>query len=675
MTTQDYAAFLMTTQDYAAFLASKALTAPLRGLTKLPTLASHLYPFQRDAVAFGLRAGSWACFLDTGLGKTAVELEWCRHAAAASNGRALILTPLAVARQIEAEGARWGYPVRVIREQVDAANGINVCNYDRLERLDVPSFGAVALDESSILKNATGATARALIASVAHTRWRMAATATPAPNDHMELGQHAELLGVLSGVEMLSRFFINDTMTASHAWRLKRHAVTAFWDWVASWARMASMPSDLGDDDGAFVLPPLEIRRHHATGVQAKVPGLLFAGATSATEMHAVKRQTADARAQAAVGIIMEEWCGDLSTEKTGSVGPRSTPHIASDAGSRESRAIPTRSGATCGNGSHETEITSSPIDDSTPKSAMLDGGNGMPPIPNTASDTRRPFGRDAQSESVTDDSVRSSASASRSTRHFSKRKAAGAPSAGRLSPTAGTSGSTSITAMQPAASADCSALTATSASANSVIASTCLPPQPNISELTEPWLIWVDTDYEQDAVEAALSAASIAFLSTRGSHSVEQKEAAIAAWLDGARPVLIGKPTMLGMGLNFQHCARTVFVGRSFSYEAWYQAVRRLWRFGQRRTVVCHVIVAAGEESIGRVLERKAADHDAMKGAMREAMRRATARSARRRVAYDPKHIGRLPAWLCSTPSARKPSARSADTAPSHQPTKPSAS
>ena len=127
--------------DYADFLASKAIAAPVRGMASPPDLAPHLFGFQRAAVDFGLRAGSWGNFFDTGLGKTACELEWSRHAAEASNGRALILTPLAVAWQIEAEGRRWGYDVRVIREQSDARDGINVCNYDRIDKLDADARG------------------------------------------------------------------------------------------------------------------------------------------------------------------------------------------------------------------------------------------------------------------------------------------------------------------------------------------------------------------------------------------------------------------------------------------------------------------------------------------------------------------------------------------------------
>jgi len=462
--------------SYEAFLASKALAVPARGFASVPTLAEHLFPFQREAVAFGLRAGSWGCFFDTGLGKTACELEWAAHAAEASNGRALILTPLAVAQQIAREAARFHYPqARVIRSADDVGPGLNICNYDRLHLLDPAAFGAVALDEASILKSFTGATSRGLIEAFASQRFRMAATATPAPNDHTELAQHAAFLGVLTREEMLVRWFINDGGDTK-AWRLKGHAVEPFFDWMASWARMAEHPRDLGDDLPGFDLPPMDVIRHQ---VDDGVPpdGALFSGleAVTATTLHDVKRRTAVARAARAVDLVN------------------------------------------------------------------------------------------------TDDG--------------------------------------------------------------------------------EPWVIWCDTDYEADAMldafDAVAGGAEFFVTEVRGSHPIDRKEDALAAFADGTKRVLVSKPSVCGWGLNWQHCARMVFLGRSFSYEAFYQAVRRCWRFGQQRPVQVHLIVAEGEDAIGRVLDRKAADHAAIKAAMVAAMQRAVGQASKRRTAYTPTHAGRLPAWL----------------------------
>jgi hypothetical protein len=454
--------------DYSAFLASKAPRPQAVGIEP-GEMPAHLFDYQAECVRFALRQGRAAMFLDTGLGKTRIQLEWCRQTAAASNGRALLLTPLAVARQIEREGVSLGYDVRVIRHQDEARDGINVCNYDRLAALDTVQFGAVSLDESSILKNFTGATTRALIASFEGHRFKLASTATPAPNDHMELGTHAEFLGLMRSVEMLSRWFINDTATASQQWRIKGHAQDAFWDWVASWARCAETPADLGYDASRFVLPPLNIHRHKAAGDTRAAAGMLFASDLSATNMHAIKRETAQARAEA-VGAL-----------------------VAAEPG--------------------------------------------------------------------------------------------------------------------------------------------------------EPWVIWCDNDAEADALMATVPGA----VEVRGSHTPERKEAALTAFAVGEARYIITKPSVAGMGLNWQHAARVAFVGRSFSYEAWYQAVRRCWRFGQTRPVDVHLIVAEGEDQIGRVIDRKAGDHATMKRAMAAAMARNRNVEAQTRIPYQPTHTGRLPAWMCA--------------------------
>ena len=457
--------------DYNDFLLKKTPVALRRGLRDIPALSSHLFPFQKHCVEFLLGVGSGGLFLDTGLGKTLVQLEYAEHARQVENGMALILTPLAVARQIEREALRFGYPARVIRDQSEAREGINICNYDRLHLIDTSAFGIVTLDEASILKSFTGKTTRSLINAFAGHRWRVPATATPAPNDHMELGQYSEFCGIMQSNEMLSRFFINDTANASQSWRLKRHGVDSFWDWVASWCRLAQVPSDLGDDDSGFDLPPLSVHRHRAAESAPTMTGGLFGDdVVSATNLHQIKRATANKRAMIAANLATSD--------------------------------------------SHE------------------------------------------------------------------------------------------------------------------------------------PWVIWCDTDYESDAILAALGD-SHGVVEVRGSMPPERKEANLEAFADGTARVMVTKPSVAGFGLNWQHCARTVFVGRSFSYESWYQAVRRFWRFGQARSVQVHLVVAEGEDSIARVIDRKASDHDSMKVAMRAAMARNSGKESATRVAYAPSHKGKLPSWI----------------------------
>lgn len=452
---------------YEEFLAGKAPRARACGFEPSP-MPDAMRPDQKAVTAFAIRQGCAALFLDTGLGKTFDELEWSRQCAEASNGYALLLTPLAVARQIEAEAHRWGYDARVIRSQDDARPGINICNYDRLELLEPARFGCVALDESSILKSFTGATTRALIAAFEAHRFKLCATATPAPNDHMELGQHAQFLGIMPSNEMLARWFISD-QTEMGRYRLKKHGEYAFWDWMASWSRCAETPADLGFSAEGFILPPMRVIRHRVAGDVRPPAGSLFLQELSATNIHTIKRQTAEARAEGVAELI------------------------------------------------------------------------------------------DA--------------------------------------------------------------------------------------EPGEAWVIWCDTDYESNALAQRVTGAS----EIRGSFTIDRKETVLSAFSEGASKAIITKPSLTGFGLNWQFAARMAFVGRSFSYEQWYQAVRRCWRYGQKRPVDVHIMVAEGEEQIGRVIDRKAADHAKMKRAMAAAMERSRETTSGLKVAYNPTHIERAPKWLKS--------------------------
>lgn len=276
----------------------------------------HMKPHQVAAVDFALRRGSAALFLDTGLGKSLCELEWARQVAERTGQPVLILTPLAVAAQMIREGVKFGIEARQVREPGDVGPGVNVANYERLPKLDASTFGGVVLDESSILKSFAGRTRNLLMDAFRECRFKLAATATPSPNDHMELGNHAEFLGVMRQQEMLSKWFINDTSTASQEWRLKGHAVEDFWSWVASWSRCATLPSDLGGDDAGYILPEIDRRLHHVEADrQEDTQGLLFRiPELSATSFHQEKRLTMQARCELAAHLATHDkpvtvWC------------------------------------------------------------------------------------------------------------------------------------------------------------------------------------------------------------------------------------------------------------------------------------------------------------------------------------------------------------------------------
>lgn len=435
---------------YHALIARKRVAFEPRGLTKVPELNGALKPHQAHVVDFALRNGTAAHFLDTGLGKTFAAQEWGRVIVEHTNKPVLMLAPLAVGVQHESEAERFGIDAVAIREP-DQVRGprIYVTNYERLAKFDPDAFAGVILDESSILKSFTGVTTRALTDACRETPYRLAATATPAPNDHMELGQHSNFLGVMPAPEMLSRWFIAD-QTNMGRYRLKNAAVRPYWDWVASWARCVSKPSDLGFSDDGYVLPKLNLHRH-----RVKVDTSIDAGSerdgqarlfripdTSATSIHKEKRLTVEARAE--------------------------------------------------------------------------------------------------------------------------------------------------------------------------VIAARVL------AEPDEPWIIWVDTDYEADAIMALIDAVEV-----RGSMSADQKEEGLVAFSTGKAPRIVTKPSIAGYGLNWQHCRRMAMLGLSFSFESFYQAVRRCWRFGQLSEVDVHIACAETEESIWQVVSRKSGDHEGMKREMAAAMRR----------------------------------------------------
>lgn len=302
--------------EYRAFIASRAPVAHKAGFSARPiNLAAKAH--QVSVLNFALERGKSAAFLDTGLGKSFIELEFARQCAEETGKPSLILTPLAVAGQMVREGQKFNTDARQIREQDQVGAGVMVANYERLSKLDPSSFGAIILDESSILKSYASKTRVMIQDAFADTPYKLAATATPSPNDHTELGNHAEFLGVMRQQEMLSKWFINDTATASQEWRLKGHAVEDFWQFVASWARCATLPSDLGGDDTGYVLPDVDRRIHtvEADRMENIAQGMLFRiPEMSATSFHEEKRLTIKQRCELAAEIASHDkpvtvWC------------------------------------------------------------------------------------------------------------------------------------------------------------------------------------------------------------------------------------------------------------------------------------------------------------------------------------------------------------------------------
>lgn len=308
-------------KDYIYFLARKRIVDPMTGIAGDIGLPAFLFDHQSDIVRWALRRGRAAIFAGTGLGKTAMELAWANSVATYTGKPVLIFAPLAVAAQHIREAKKFGINARIVKAQDECAPGINVTNYQKIEHFDLSSLGGVVLDESSILKSTDGKYRSKLIEDCSTVPFRLAATATPAPNDFMELGNHSEFLGVMRYTDMLATFFTHDGGD-TQKWRLKGHAETEFWKWMASWAVMLRMPSDLGYDNTGYDLPPIN---YHAHTVKVEYApsmdtGLLFPiEARTLQERLAARKDSVTERVALAASITPTDrpfvwWC-NLNSE------------------------------------------------------------------------------------------------------------------------------------------------------------------------------------------------------------------------------------------------------------------------------------------------------------------------------------------------------------------------
>jgi len=458
--------------EYESFLKQKFKDAPRVGHDDEPQQHG-LLPHQRDLVRWAVGQGRAAIFADTGLGKSRMQVEWSRMVGQATGQRVLILAPLAVAAQTVREGAAIGVHVHHAKSDAEARGGICVTNYDRLHLFDPKRFGAVVLDESSCIKNFDSKTLSTLKDAFAHCRYRLACTATPAPNDFVELGTHAEFLGVCSRAEMLAEFFVHDS-GKTQDWRLKKHARADFWKWVACWAALVRRPSDLGYADEGYDLPQLDVRDH-------------------------------------VVGVTAADF-----------------------------------------------------------------EGAGVPYIELAATLTERRWARKAS-------------------------------------------------------------LRARVAAAAELVA----------REPDEQWLLWGDFNAETEGAASAIPGA----VEVRGPDDPDEKAERLLAFAEGRLRVLVSKPSIAGWGMNFQRCARQVFIGMSDSFEMTYQAIRRSWRFGQRRPVHVHMLSSAPEGAVVDNVRRKEADARAMADELsretRDAVRANVRGRQRRHNPYEPARPMRLPGFM----------------------------
>jgi hypothetical protein len=407
---------------YQHFLQTKLQRAMPDGFDVDPDdLNPALFHYQRDIVRWAVKKGRCAIFAMTGMGKSLCQLEWARIISELTFGRVLILAPLAVSSQTVAEGAKFGIRVTLCRDPSDVRDGINILNYELLEKFDHTQFSAIVLDESSILRAFDGKTRMYLTEAFRTTPYRLCCSATPAPNDHMELGTHAEFLGVMTRAEMLAMYFVHDGARTSQ-WRVKGHAKSLFWEWVASWATMITKPSDLGYSDEGFDLPPLTIHPIVTPSVQQGLPG----AGLDLMERKRVRAASIEQRCQAAADLV-----------------------------------------------------------------------NGSP---------------------------------------------------------------------------------------------------------DRPWILWGDLNDETALLTKLIPGA----VEIKGSDKPSYKEQTMLDFVAGKVPVLVSKSSICGFGMNFQCCNKMAFVGLSDSFQNYFQAIRRCYRFGQTKPVDAYVITSEAEGPIVDNIKRK---------------------------------------------------------------------
>lgn len=304
----------MDMENYLNFIQSKQFSIESSGFdVDKSELNPKMFDFEKDIVRWALAKGKAAVFSGCGLGKTICQLEWANKIVEKTGKRVLVVAPLSVASQTVNEGEKFGIKVNLCRTQDDVTDGINITNYEMLSHFVANEFIGVVLDESSILKSYSGKVRNQIIEMFSQTPYRLACTATPAPNDYMELGNHCEFLGVMSRTEMLSMYFIHDGGETSK-WRLKKHADSLFWQWMATWAVFLENPKDLGYFQEGYDLPPLNVKECYVDGEPDTSLTLTLA------ERRDARRDSLEARCQYTADLVNNSdeqwvvWC-DLNVE------------------------------------------------------------------------------------------------------------------------------------------------------------------------------------------------------------------------------------------------------------------------------------------------------------------------------------------------------------------------
>ncbi len=587
---------------YGDFIESKMQVDVPRCEREAVCPAWDLFPWQKLLVERALTRGRSAMFADTGTGKTRMELAWATAIGEITAKPTLLLAPLAVSKQIVREARDVGAEaVYSAGDGTDAGASILVSNYERLHYFDPSDFGAVVLDESSILKSFDGTTRKALTEFASTLAYRLCATATPAPNDYLELGQHSEFLSVLSAKEMMALYFTQDGNSTTK-WRMKHYAEADFWRWVASWATAMRKPSDVGFPEGdvLYDLPPLTVHSVEVEAANDHAMGTLFRDeARTLSERRRARRETMTERVAATIRLVQADTMlrnGHQQGEERVQPGVARTEPRARQDVPRGDQGAPKRSPT--------RTVRAGPGD-------SRQGQKGSREV--LAGEPRQTKGAETQDLRADAGGVSADAGGSKRGVRDLRAQRSGQPKSlsprGPQSRDGGDSGS-AMHELQPGSGQVPGRPVET-------LASQALSRRFPITG-GERWIIWCDLNDEQRALEQAFGAEC---LSVYGTLPSDEKERRILAWLDGDAPVILSKPQICGHGLNLQACSRMVFVGLSDSFERYFQAVRRCWRFGQRKPVHAYVVTADVEGAVVRNIENKQRRAERMAEELLEAM------------------------------------------------------
>ncbi len=457
---------------YEKFLQTKQFIDEKSGFEiELDNLNPVLIDWQKIITKWAIARGRAAIFAGCGLGKTLMQAEWCCQIHKKEKQPLLIVAPLAVSFQtIQLAKEMMDIDINLCENQNDIVNGINITNYEKLHKFNASALCGICLDESSILKSFSGSTRNQIIEMFSKTKYRLACTATPAPNDYMELGNHAEYLGTMTRTEMLSTFFINDTKDTGK-WRLKGHVKNnIYWKWLSSWAVMIEKPSDIGFDDNQFILPEITYHEHILKSNAKPKTGFFLQTAKTLEDRRHVRNDTIQERVNDAANII---------------------------------------------------------------------------------------------------------------------------------------------------------------------------------NQSNDGWIVWVNLNAEGEFANKQIENS----VEVAGRHNDEIKADRMMGFANGKYLRLISKPKIAGFGMNFQICNNAAFIGLSDSWEQFYQAVRRIWRFGQKKPVHIHIFIEEREGSILKNIHRKEKQARTMLENMiinmKDLMQIELGQTPRTFIDYLPEKEMEIPKWL----------------------------